>query len=614
MDEFWVSLCEALVCIVPDVSDVASNHESLQQAATFLHAQVLALPLGLRFGTHAGLLALRAYTWLISLRPFCRLSLSRRVAIARQWSLAPLPPARQLFRALRNIAVLAYFDGHATARTAATEPSHHRTLPADITTGVLVVGSGAGGAVTALELASHGSEVLIVEEGHQQRASAPDPGTTESIGALYRQRGMTPILGRVPIAYVEGCCVGGSTELNSGFWHRPPAETLLRWKSRYDLDAASPTELCAHWQWAEQALGVRTHDGELPLSSTIFARGADAMNWSVQEVPRTAGRARSGQTPDEGEPAAGGVGRTLIPRAVQAGATLLTGYRVDRLEMSGTRATAAILRAMPGTDGPAQVRVRAEQVFVCAGATETPSLLRRSGVLRNVGDSLRIHPMLKVAARFPDRFSHADAGMSLLQVKEFWPEIVLGGSYFSRGHLAGILSNNWFDVYDRLDESDHMACYYIGVRGTGRGSVRPSYLENGRTHVHYELSDEDMWNLSRGLARLSSLLLHGGATEVLPAVTGVPAITSDVEAVRWLDDRLDGRSCSLATVHAFSSCPIGENIERTAANSFGKLHGLDNVYINDASMIPDSPGVNPQGTIMSLARRNVLHFCDEQRH
>ena len=66
--------------------------------------------------------------------------------------------------------------------------------------------------------------------------------------------------------------------------------------------------------------------------------------------------------------------------------------------------------------------------------------------------------------------------------------------------------------------------------------------------------------------------------------------------------------------HAFSSCPIGENQDRTAANSFGKLHGLDNVYINDASMIPDSPGVNPQGTIMSLARRNVLHFCDEQRH
>jgi len=35
-----------------------------------------------------------------------------------------------------------------------------------------------------------------------------------------------------------------------------------------------------------------------------------------------------------------------------------------------------------------------------------------------------------------------------------------------------------------------------------------------------------------------------------------------------------------------------------------------NLYVNDASMLPDSPGINPQGTIMALARRNALHFKD----
>jgi choline dehydrogenase-like flavoprotein len=127
------------------------------------------------------------------------------------------------------------------------------------------------------------------------------------------------------------------------------------------------------------------------------------------------------------------------------------------------------------------------------------------------------------------------------------------------------------------------------------------------------LSQEDLWNLSRGLARLSSLLLQGGALEVLPAVCRVPPITSQVDAVRWLDDRLDAAACSLTTVHAFSSCPIGERRDRCAADSFGKVHGFENIYINDASMIPDSPGVNPQGTIMTLARRNVQHFCDRHR-
>ena len=63
-------------------------------------------------------------------------------------------------------------------------------------------------------------------------------------------------------------------------------------------------------------------------------------------------------------------------------------------------------------------------------------------------------------------------------------------------------------------------------------------------------------------------------------------------------------------MHAFSSCPIGENPNRTAADSFGKVRGYENLYLNDASMLPDSPGVNPQGSVMALARRNVLRFVD----
>ena len=98
---------------------------------------------------------------------------------------------------------------------------------------------------------------------------------------------------------------------------------------------------------------------------------------------------------------------------------------------------------------------------------------------------------------------------------------------------------------------------------------------------------------------------------MLPSVRGLPSISSAAAAAQWLNDRLPRRACSLTTVHAFSSCPIGERIDRCAANSFGKLHDFENAYLNDASMVPDSPGVNPQGTIMTLARRNALHFCND---
>jgi len=62
------------------------------------------------------------------------------------------------------------------------------------------------------------------------------------------------------------------------------------------------------------------------------------------------------------------------------------------------------------------------------------------------------------------------------------------------------------------------------------------------------------------------------------------------------------------TVHLSGSVPMGEDPSRCGSNSFGKVHGTDNIYVADASMLPSAPGINPQGTIMAIAARNVAHF------
>jgi choline dehydrogenase-like flavoprotein len=117
-------------------------------------------------------------------------------------------------------------------------------------------------------------------------------------------------------------------------------------------------------------------------------------------------------------------------------------------------------------------------------------------------------------------------------------------------------------------------------------------------------------NLSRGLARLATLLLAAGAEEVFPTIQGAPSIRTEDQAIRWLDELLPRKRLGLTTVHAFSSVPAGERTDRCAADSFGRLHDRPNLYVNDASMLPDSPGVNPQASIMALARRNTRHFLE----
>jgi choline dehydrogenase-like flavoprotein len=480
---------------------------------------------------------------------------------------------------------------------------------------VLIIGSGAGGATTALELARAGLNVCVLEQGSRWDLGAYGHGSVEAMRRLYRRRGMTPILGSVPIGYVEGACLGGSTEINSGFWHRTPREVLLRYKAQFDLQDASADDLAPHFAHAEELLQVGPYPGPHPKSTQVFARGVRAMGWAAQEVPRAAPTCKSTNACATGCPtgAKQGMSRRVIPAAQEAGARVIVDCGVRLLLTKGDRVT-GVLAEMRREGGTRElVRIDAEHVFVCAGPTETPALLRRSGIKHHVGDSLRIHPMLKVAAVFPERIDAQDSVLPLLQVKEFWPEISLGGAFFTLGHLGLVLSENWPETRRQMSSYRNIACYYVAVRGSGRGSVRPSLLGDGAPVMHYELSDEDVLNLSKGLARLATLLLTAGATEVHPTVQDLPSIPSEIEAVRWLDERLPRSALSLTTVHAFSSCPIGERRDRCAADSFGKVHSFRNLYVNDASMLPDSPGVNPQASVMALARRNAVHFRESLR-
>ncbi len=480
---------------------------------------------------------------------------------------------------------------------------------------VIVIGSGAGGSVTAYELARAGRDVLVLEEGRRHTPDEYGRRAPDAMRLLYRRRGMTPIMGSVPIGYVEGRCVGGSTEINSGFWHRTPPEILLRWKAQLDLADATSAELEPHFQWAERLLSVRLHGQPFPASTEIFRRGIERMGWSAMEVPRMIAQPCDCRTPCASGCRTGAkqsMSRSLLPQAEAAGARVLTGCRARRLVRRDRRVD-AVLVARERDDGSTEtVELTARYVFVCGGPTETPALLRRSGVTNHVGHTLALHPMLKVAARFPQAV-HADRfPIPLLQVKEFWPEVSLGGAFMSHGHLAMHLSENWPSLANRLADADRMAMFYVAVRGSGRGSVRPGWQDDA-TYLRYELSDEDHLNLSRGMSRLATLLLEAGADEVYPCVQGLPVITTQLQSVRWLDERLPKEGLSLTTVHAFSACPIGERADKTAADSYGKVHGHENLFINDASMLHDSPGVNPQGSIMALARRNAQHFADRSR-
>ena len=43
-------------------------------------------------------------------------------------------------------------------------------------------------------------------------------------------------------------------------------------------------------------------------------------------------------------------------------------------------------------------------------------------------------------------------------------------------------------------------------------------------------------------------------------------------------------------------------------NLFGKLNNFQNIFINDASILPSNTGESPQATIMAMAKHNVKNL------
>lgn len=462
----------------------------------------------------------------------------------------------------------------------------------------LVVGSGAGGSVVAAHLAAAGVDTLLLEEGDYRPLDTPRSYTTEEMRAKYRQGGLTPALGKPPVAYVEARCVGGGTEVNSGLYHRTPADALRRWRDGWAVRDFDPEDLQPHFDACERDLTVGPlPDGSAaPPSSRKLAEGARRLGWDAPEVPRVyryeGGTARRASMTE-----------TLLPRALAAGLRLLPGARVERLRRKGDRVTKVVARA-----GAFRVEVTPRVVFVCAGAIQTPALLRRSGVTRNVGNTLQLHPTVKVVARFEEAIDAHAGGVPMHQVREFAPAISLGGSVSTPGHVALVLADNDPSQLARLEEWRRSAVYYAAVRGTSRGTVR-NLPGGGGVLVRYPVSDDELRLLGQGVAYLGEALFAAGARELVPGLTGHASLRDPADCDRYRERPLPRAAASLMTVHLFSSAPMGE-AAHCACDSYGRVHGLANLYVADASLLPDAPGCNPQGTIMALARRVALRYLD----
>lgn len=605
------TIVSALVYSIIQDINIRSPHGSKNAVVSFVLEQHKRMPryLGLPLFWLTLLFDLSGY--LFFFKPFYTNDLGKRFSLINFLRKSRLGPPRDFIRFFYSLAIIGWADPYVQASV-----GNEEQLPTKLKSDsggdmqvrrfdVVVIGGGPGGVVSATLLAEAGFKVCLLEEGKNLSLQSAIPFTAMEMVQKYRNGGLTLAFGNPKITYVEGRCVGGGSEINSGLYHRTPRAILDSWTNKFDLRDVSDEDLVEFFEACEEDLTIsKMPPGEIPKASLMLKKGADLLGWECLEIPRWFAY---NTDPNDGKSIQGqrqSMTKTYIPRFLKSGGVIVSDIRAVGIKK---KSNTWIVKTK--SRGSKRVEFGCENVFIAGGAIGTPSLLAKSGLKGVYGNSLQVHPTIKIVALFDEEVNGENMGVPVHQVKEFSSRFSFGCSISSVPYLQ-LAMLDYPSETSLVDTSwRKMAIYYAMITPSGVGSVKnlPFFSD---PLITYTLTKDDLINLSEATRKLSELLFTAGAKKLFPSISGMKPLLQkdDLASIPAVLPRSD---INLMTIHLFSSCPMGENRERCTVNSYGKMHGYDGIYISDASILPSAPGVNPQGSIMAFARRNAMNFIKE---
>ena len=152
---------------------------------------------------------------------------------------------------------------------------------------VVVVGTGAGGAVVGRELADRGLAVVFVEEGDFKQRDEFDGGSVKAMRQFHRA---TFSVGNVAMPIFVGRMVGGSTAINGATCFRTPKWVLDEWCERLGTDAFSEEAMAPSFERVEQVLDVAPPRRSSTPAPSPRSWRAVATGWAGATSPSTATR------------------------------------------------------------------------------------------------------------------------------------------------------------------------------------------------------------------------------------------------------------------------------------------------------------------------------------
>lgn len=483
----------------------------------------------------------------------------------------------------------------------------------EITCDVVVVGTGAGGAVVGRHLADRGHAVVFLEEGeHVRRHEFPGNFQT-TVEQLYKN---VFSLGNQMMMISQGRLVGGSTAVNTGTSFRAPRWVMDRWCEEFGSDDFRADALDPYYSRVENMLQVEPADVRYAgPPHAIFHRGARALGWHVDTINRNAPGCRGEGMCDNGCPTDARRSTLIayLPGALERGNMVFSGVRAERVLLSGGRAVGiegvALDRkgkpVVTKSGGHKRVIVRAPTVILSGGAMATPQFLLKQKLGNSsdqVGRNLTLHPSGPTMGLFDEVVDGHKFIPQTAYSHEFLKDgVMLLSAHADANMLPPVMPHLGRRLMHVFENYRHLACVGFLLEDTTRGRIRLG--PNGGPVLTYNLTKKDVERMHRSQVRLADLLLAAGAREVYPGMLPPMTIFDRSGVDRLAGLRPSAADFLLTSYHPLGTARMSPSASRGVVDLDHAVHDVPGLFVVDGSTVSGPLGVNPQLTIMALATR-----------
>jgi len=493
------------------------------------------------------------------------------------------------------------------------------TLDAD----VVIIGSGAGGGVSAEILSQAGLRVIIIEAAKLKSSDQFNMDEGEAYRDLY-QEGATRASKDGSIAILQGRAVGGTTVVNWTSSFRTPEQTLSYWHDQFGVSGLSRSELDPWFKQMEQRLKVSKWVMPPNANNHALKTGCEALGWSWSVIPRNVDGCWDLGYCGTGCPtnAKQSMLVTTLPSAMNSGATLIHSAEARSLEHDGKRVTAVLCNALDERKRPTgkTVRVTARTFIAAGGGINTPALLLRAAVPdphQRLGKRTFLHPTTLVLGDFAERVDgYYGAPQSLYSDQFTWRDGVAGAIGYKMevmpthpGLITSLIGGYGSMARTQAERLPHYAAAISILRDGFHDESEGGAVElsrHGDGVLDYVLNDYVLEGIRHSHLTMAELLFAAGAERVRAGHGDIPFLSSWKETKQRIASlKYDPGLTGCGSAHVMGGCTMGSDESRALVDNDGRYHHLENLYIFDGSVLPTSLGVNPQLTIYAITARNA---------